>query len=226
MGKKKGQNKMKKRLISHCAAGIFSLIAFHASGQECNITVSEDNAGDDIIRILKCLNERIKSLESISSGGNVRQGAGATPTKAEFDAGTFAVSVRSAIRSEDDTPYGRLQRIHILLNLRNKTTADVYIGTGGAQSYNQILFDEASGQSDQTDTMNGLNRLYYANKREDFSTIPANSTVSTSLIFDGRKISGNSANLNLTLWEFASPDFRKVAVPLNVRIGTKKSAKP
>lgn len=196
---------------------VISIVLFIASpafGQKCNMSINEQAPGKDIVRIIKCMDERISALESIPVAGEARQGSATKPPEAEFDTGSFAVSIRSATRSGD--------RISMLLNLRNKTTEDVHIGVQGMNGDGATLFDEVNGTSDYSPKATGINHINpYLPGTDEFSIIPANSTISASYIFDGRVITGDSAKLNLVLWQFAKPTNRKVTASLSAKIRSK-----
>jgi hypothetical protein len=201
---------MRLEVPRFCLAAVFALGASASFSQDCSISINERDPGKDVTRILRCFDERIKALESQLNASGAPQAHGAQSTAGEFDAGAFAVSVRSAIRSGNS--------VNVLLSLRNKTTDDVHIGVLNRSGEGATLFDESSGNSDDRLQASGLKVVNTWSKKEDYSVIPGGSMLSATYTFSGTKIQGTVARLNLLLTQFSAPDPKKVTVSLGVRI--------
>lgn len=185
-----------------------------AQQQDCHMEIREGSAARDLGRVLKCFDDRIKALEAKAGAGESRQGTGALGSPAsEFDAGSFGISVRTATRTESN-------QINVLLNFRNKTTEDIHVA-GSVESGEQIvLFDEKSGESSTGSVNGGLKLAGWGRGKEAFSTVPAGSTISVSLRFDGRKIAGSEGNLTLHLYQYLLSKHKPVTAALKVRIAS------
>jgi hypothetical protein len=199
---------LRTTLISGLLLGTATL----AYSEPCDMTIGDRTAGRDTVRILKCLNQRLDEIESRIPAGTPLQGREKGPGDvAEFDAGSFGVSVRSASRSGD--------KISLLLDLRNRTTETLYIAVENNTARPAILFDEINGTSDERLQASGLQLLSFQKMDKDqYSSVPPASSIGVSYRFDGQKIQSNSAKLTLELLQLEAAKPKRVTVSLRVRI--------
>jgi len=170
--------------------------------------IREGSAARDLGRVLRCFDERLKALEKTSNAGEAGSRAGApSRNAAEFDAGKFSVTVRSAVRSQ--------QAVRVLLNIRNKTTEDLFIGKGSTNG-RHVISDETTGVIDDSPSITGLN--YGGTNKDNNTLIPAGSMISMSVATRADWITGIDANLRLTLEVLENSRVRLVSIPLSFQI--------
>lgn len=183
-----------------------------AVAQECDLQVREGSAARDLGRALKCIDERLKALEARQPASDPRS-SGGQPSRnsAEFDAGSFSVSVRSAARDGRDA-----RRVNVLIHVRNKTTEEVYLAANADEG--QVLFDESSGASVRASAVTGIQTINGSLDERSYTQISPNSTMSFALAFNIDAMKGSSATVTIHLLHYAARQMRRVTAPFNISI--------
>ena len=194
---------------------LLAVVAIHvgAQAQECDLQIRDGSAARDLGRVLRCLDERLKKLEARSDVAETTQAVGsAGRNAAAFDAGAFTASVRVATRQDNS--------IRVAISLRNKTTEPVYVAERWHHNADQhVLVDESTGVAVKPRS-NSVGLVTYdgTNAVRSFTQLPANAVLDFAFTFDGREVTGSTANLTLILYALQGGTAQRLTIPLAVKI--------
>lgn len=184
-----------------------------ASASECNLRISENNAAQDLSRVLNCLQKRIDHIEAENldlkkqlAGGSVQS----SPNT--FDAGLFSVTVRGASKEGGCITVGTF--------VKNKTTEEILLS---GMERDSVIIDTKTGKTSSIKEFSGIraSHPHFRLNTSKFTTVLPNSSVNFSSLFCSQELAKSKSSvydLSLHLVNADGDDFKRYAIPLAVKL--------
>jgi hypothetical protein len=187
-----------KHLLLIIAIILLTILSFSTKGmsQDCNIEIREGHVSEDILRILHCMDGRIKKIED--EKGISRNVIVNPKTR---DAGDFIATVSGASKENN--------QVHVSVGLHNKTSEPILLAINGYPS----LMEQSTGKVWQFRSCMPIRLLGGGDTNaNDYVSIPGadNCTLNFSFVLDGSR--ENAFNLDLVFWRLKNGEVTQLPI--------------
>lgn len=192
--------------------GVVLLLASPAFvyGQECDMQIRDGYAAQDLARILRCFDQRLKKLEEGGAAASGRvTSEPSTKNAAVFEAGDFTVAARATSGSKTD------RGANVALAIQNRAAEQILLGV--RQGVDVVVIGERTGESRIVSygAIVGIATVGLHSPAGYFTQVPIKSTLNFTIKLSDVSNMGSNLSLSLPLYQFKDGKAQQVTVPLS-----------